>query len=43
MQSLIDNHMEYDPAAVVADVHNAIGNVHSSGRMHRAVMADPVS
>lgn len=43
MQSLIDNHMDYDPAAVVADVNNAIGNIHSTGRMHRAVMADPAT
>jgi HAD superfamily 5'-nucleotidase-like hydrolase len=40
-QTLIDQQLDYDPAAIVSDVENAIAHTHISGSMHSAVMADP--
>ncbi|GLD92178.1 hypothetical protein PINS_up000711 [Pythium insidiosum] len=40
VQYLIDAGIEYEPIAIVEDVHAAITQVHTSGHMHKAVAKD---
>lgn len=40
VQYLIDVDIEYEPIAIVEDVHAAITQVHVSGRMHKEVALD---
>ncbi|KAJ0402996.1 hypothetical protein ATCC90586_000524 [Pythium insidiosum] len=40
VQYLIDAGIEYEPIAIVEDVHAAISQVHTSGHMHKAVAKD---
>lgn len=40
VQYLIDADIEYEPIAIVEDVHDAITQVHVSGRMHKEVARD---
>ncbi|RLN51787.1 hypothetical protein BBJ29_006979 [Phytophthora kernoviae] len=41
VQYMIDRDIEYEPIALVEDVHQAIANVHLSGEMHKEVAQDP--
>ncbi|KAG7383495.1 5'-nucleotidase domain-containing protein 3 [Phytophthora boehmeriae] len=41
VQYMMDRDIEYEPIALVEDVHQAIANVHLSGEMHREVAQDP--
>lgn len=38
---LIEHEIPHDPRAIVEDVLTAIGHVHTSGKMHSAVISDP--
>ncbi|DBA05282.1 TPA: hypothetical protein N0F65_007444 [Lagenidium giganteum] len=40
VQFLIDENIEYEPIAIVEDVHAAIAQVHLGGRMHKVVAQD---
>jgi HAD superfamily 5'-nucleotidase-like hydrolase len=40
VQFLIDEGIEYEPIAIVEDVHAAVAQVHFSGNMHKAVAQD---
>lgn len=41
VQYMLDRDIEYEPIALVEDVHHAIADVHISGRMHKEVALSP--
>lgn len=40
VQYLLDNDIDYEPIAIVEDVHAAVSQVHVSGNMHKVVAQD---